>query len=89
MLFPLVIGGAGLLLGLRFRPHQNGKKRSLVGPKTGRIYPVDDFATAGVMIVHGKRAKLVLKREASGGGFQIIQLTGEPNEARTICKDFT
>lgn len=51
-MIPVVIGlGVGLLFGMRGRPKTRCESKTMLGPKTGITYDVEEFPDAGFLIV--------------------------------------
>lgn len=82
--------GAALAFGAR--PKTTVKKLSLIGPKTGATYAVEDFPDAGFMLVKAKDGSYaVFQRKAAspsgGAGFSWQHGRGRSETLRAIYRD--
>jgi hypothetical protein len=89
-----LIGSAllGAVLMARGRPKTRCVKKSLLGPKTGATYQVEDFTDAGFIVVtsaDGSRAIFQRKAATPGGGrgFAWQHGRGNPASLRAIYTD--
>lgn len=85
-----VLVGAALAFGMR--PNTKVKKLSLIGPKTGATYTVEEFPDAGFMVVKAKDGShAVFQRKAAspagGAGFAWQHGRGRSETLRAIYRD--
>lgn len=87
----MVVGG---ILVQRKRPAVAHKKKTAIGPRSGVTYEVDDFTTAGLIIVKSPDGTIVaFARKASMGttpdkGFDFVRGHGNAQVIELIKKDF-
>ena len=79
---------AGWVVGGKSRPNTPVKKLKTLGPRTGIEWKVDDLTAAGIIIVSGHGATVVLKREPKGQGFSEQKASGNTQAVRAIRMDF-
>lgn len=83
-----VIGAA--LVGAWFVKRQAPKtkvtKSQVTGGRSGRVWAVEYFNELGVMVVHGRGAKVAFHQ--TEGGWKAERGGGNPDEIAVIRKDF-
>src|SRR6187551_568554 len=89
-----LIGSAlvGALLASRGRPKTKCIRKSLLGPKTGATYTVEDFPSAGfIVVIAADGSKAIFQRRSAtpdkGEGFAWQHGKGQPATLRAIYTD--
>ena len=86
-MWPVLIGCViGAVMMGRTKPQAKSHKRELIGPNTGNTYRVDDFPSAGIIIVHGPACVCSFIRTPSGR-FAFVQALGHTDGIRVVCSD--
>lgn len=83
----MVVGG---ILVQRKRPAVAHKKKTAIGPRSGVTYEVDDFTTAGVVLVKAPDGTVVsfARKTPPARGFDFVRGAGNAQVIELIKKDF-
>lgn len=91
MLPYIVAGVAGMLFAQRGRPAVSHSKTTALGPRSGVKYQVDDFSTAGLVLVKAPDGATVVsfrRKRPPESGFILVNAIGNPKVVDIIKKDF-
>ena len=82
-----LVGG---ILVQRRRPAVSHEKKTALGPRSGVTYKIDDFSTAGLVLVQAPDGSVASFARAipPKSGFEFIRGTGNPKVLDIIKKDF-
>jgi hypothetical protein len=83
----MVVGG---ILVQRRRPSVSHVKKTALGPRSGITYLVDDFASAGLVLVKAPDGSVAsfARQTPPQKGFEFVRGTGNPRVIDLIKKDF-
>lgn len=90
-MLPYVIAATiGAVWATRRGPNVSFSKKTMLGPKTGLTYQVDDYTKAGMVMVKAKDGTIVVLTKRPGGqsGFVFQHSTGNPKVVELIKSDF-
>lgn len=82
---------AGMLFAQLGRPSVAHSKTTALGPRSGLKYAIDEFKTAGLVLVKAPDNVTVvgLKRKSPPSfGFELVSARGNPKVVELIKKDF-
>ena len=83
----MVVGG---ILVQRRRPSVAHSKKTAIGPRSGITYQVDDFTSAGMVLVKAPDGTVVsfARMTPPKTGFEFVRGTGNPRVIELVKKDF-
>jgi hypothetical protein len=87
----IVAGIAGMLFAQRGRPAVSHSKTTALGPRSGVKYQIDDFSTAGLVLVKAPDNVTVVslrRNRPPKTGFIVVNAVGNPKVIDVITKDF-
>lgn len=88
MFIPIAAAAIGLWFGSRKKPNTKFQLRDCIGPRSGVTWKVDDFTSAGVLVVKGNGAIGTFTRREDAPGFVYLRGTGNRESIGWMIRDF-